>query len=245
MRTIVYVDGFNLYYRALRDTPYRWLDPAALSDALLPDDEVIEVKYFTARIKGLPHDPGAPTHQQAYLRAMDTLPRVKLEFGFFNRRRVFHALAIGKVGQPLGWREKRAVWLSRIAFAGSGLLKMQSDPIPRLRVWKTEEKGSDVNLGSHLLVDGFNARYEQAAVLSNDSDLEWPIQYVRETLGLPVVVLNPSRHRNRRLAPEGLPSGAYKRIEEPQLAASQLPLEMSDAQGTFHRPPGWDQAEKR
>jgi len=86
-------------------------------------------------------------------------------------------------------------------------LKMKSDPIPRLRVWKTEEKGSDVNLGSHLLVDGFNARYEQAAVISNDSDLEWPIRYVRETLGLPVVVLNPSKHRNRRLAPENLPSG--------------------------------------
>jgi hypothetical protein len=26
MRTVVYVDGFNLYYGALRGTPFKWLD---------------------------------------------------------------------------------------------------------------------------------------------------------------------------------------------------------------------------
>jgi hypothetical protein len=26
VRTIAYVDGFNLYYRALKGTPYKWLD---------------------------------------------------------------------------------------------------------------------------------------------------------------------------------------------------------------------------
>ena len=30
MRTIVYVDGFNLYYRAVKDTPWKWLDLLAL-----------------------------------------------------------------------------------------------------------------------------------------------------------------------------------------------------------------------
>jgi hypothetical protein len=30
MRTIVYVDGFNLYYGALKGTPYRWLDILAM-----------------------------------------------------------------------------------------------------------------------------------------------------------------------------------------------------------------------
>ena len=27
MKTIVYVDGLNLYYAALRGTPFKWLDP--------------------------------------------------------------------------------------------------------------------------------------------------------------------------------------------------------------------------
>jgi len=35
-RTIVYIDGFNLYYRALKATPHKWLDLAALSKAVLP-----------------------------------------------------------------------------------------------------------------------------------------------------------------------------------------------------------------
>ena len=30
MRTRVYVDAFNLYYGALRGTPYKWLDLDAL-----------------------------------------------------------------------------------------------------------------------------------------------------------------------------------------------------------------------
>ena len=31
MRTQVYVDGFNLYYGALKDTPFKWLDPVKLA----------------------------------------------------------------------------------------------------------------------------------------------------------------------------------------------------------------------
>ena len=32
MRAILYVDGFNLYYRMLRERPqFKWLDPSALA----------------------------------------------------------------------------------------------------------------------------------------------------------------------------------------------------------------------
>ena len=51
MRAYVYVDGFNLYYRALRPTPYKWLNLRALGAALLdPSDTVDVVRYFTARV---------------------------------------------------------------------------------------------------------------------------------------------------------------------------------------------------
>ena len=33
-------------------------------------------------------------------------------------------------------------------------------------VWKTEEKGSDVNLGVHLVRDAFRANFDIAAVLT-------------------------------------------------------------------------------
>ena len=35
MRAFVYVDGFNLYYGALKGTPWKWLDPVALLERVL------------------------------------------------------------------------------------------------------------------------------------------------------------------------------------------------------------------
>ena len=48
-KTIVYIDGFNLYYRALKETVYKWLDLGALFQELLPRNDIIGIKYFTAR----------------------------------------------------------------------------------------------------------------------------------------------------------------------------------------------------
>ncbi len=47
VKTNVYVDGFNLYYRALKDTPFRWLDLRKLSEVLFPQDTINQVCYFT------------------------------------------------------------------------------------------------------------------------------------------------------------------------------------------------------
>jgi hypothetical protein len=58
-------------------------------------------------------------------------------------------------------------------------------------VWKTEEKGSDVNLATHLLHDAYRNDHELAVVISNDSDLVVPIQIVRHELGKPVGVFVP------------------------------------------------------
>jgi len=79
----LYIDGFNLYYGAVRNTPYRWLDLAKLCRLMLPDDTIQEIKYFTARVSSRPHDPDAPTRQQIYLRALRTLPNLKIFYGHF------------------------------------------------------------------------------------------------------------------------------------------------------------------
>jgi hypothetical protein len=44
----VYVDGPNLYYAALRNRPVRWLDLSSWCAALLSDQQVQRVRYFTA-----------------------------------------------------------------------------------------------------------------------------------------------------------------------------------------------------
>ena len=48
MKTWVYVDGFNLYYGALKDTPNKWLDLSRMSALLLPGYQITKIKYFAA-----------------------------------------------------------------------------------------------------------------------------------------------------------------------------------------------------
>ena len=82
-RTNVYVDGLNLYYGAVKDSPYRWLDLAHLSKLMLPGDDIGSIKYFIARISARPHDPGKPMRQQTYLRALKTIPNLSIIYGHF------------------------------------------------------------------------------------------------------------------------------------------------------------------
>ncbi|MCX5789456.1 MAG: NYN domain-containing protein [Elusimicrobia bacterium] len=84
MKAVVFVDGFNLYYRALRNTPNRWLDLGKLAHLLLPGHEVTAIRYYTARVSAMPGDPDKPTRQQLYLRALRTLPELSITFGQFR-----------------------------------------------------------------------------------------------------------------------------------------------------------------
>jgi hypothetical protein len=54
LRTIVFIDGYNLYYGIVRRTPYKWLDIFKLFQErlLLPETELLEVRYYTAPVLG-------------------------------------------------------------------------------------------------------------------------------------------------------------------------------------------------
>jgi hypothetical protein len=109
---------------------------------------------------------------------------------------------------------------------------------PTKRVWvdKTEEKGSDVNLASHLLRDAFRGAFQVAVLITNDSDLAEPVRIVRQELNLPVGILNPHQHHSaelKRLAT------FVKRIRQSDLIASQFPAALTDAKGAFHKPSSW------
>ena len=81
IRTNIYLDGLNLYYRALRGTPYRWLDLGKLAGLLLPQHSVGRIRYFTAAVTDRPGDPAAAQRQQAYLRALQTVPNLTIHYG--------------------------------------------------------------------------------------------------------------------------------------------------------------------
>ena len=82
-RTTIYVDGFNLYYRAVRNTPHKWLNLMALfRDVLRPTNNITKIRYFTAMVSGKT-DQGMPQRQQTYLRALATIPELEVHKGRF------------------------------------------------------------------------------------------------------------------------------------------------------------------
>lgn len=89
-RTAVYIDGFNFYYGQIRGTPWKWLDPVALfRRALGTQNDVVKIKYFTARVRPSPTDPDVNVRQDTYIRALQAhCPLVELHFGHFLRHRI-------------------------------------------------------------------------------------------------------------------------------------------------------------
>ena len=208
MRTNFYIDGFNLYHRALVDSPYKWLDLGQLCSRLVPNHEVGRIRYFTALVENRPDHPSRRQKQLIYLRALNTIPNLSIHEGRFQtelRRR------------PL------------------------ANPIPEVgrfvEVLETREKGTDINLATYLLVDGFRGDYEQAAVISNDSDLALAVRKVRDVICLPVGAVNPAPRRPTRLLRE---SCTFSReIRRRTLAECQFPDTLTDDVGTITKPVGW------
>lgn len=209
MRTRVYIDGYNLFYACLKGSAYKWLDIHALVASRLPKNQIDMVRYFTARVSARPHDPAQPQRQETYLRALATIPEVELHFGHFLTH---------EVNMP-----DAAAW--------------SAGKYRPVRVMKTEEKGSDVNLATHLLMDAFDDRFDVAVIISNDSDLKEPISQVRNRFGKKIVLLGP---KGVRLSGALRPLANFTRQFGPNaLAAAQFPAHMTDAVGKFQKPPGW------
>jgi uncharacterized LabA/DUF88 family protein len=206
--SVVYVDGFNLYYGAVKGTPFKWLDISKLCQLLLPKNQALKIKYFTALVNSRPKDPDQPLRQQIYLRALRTIPNLEIILGHF----LAHEVSMPLANCPPGKQQY-------------------------VKVIKTEEKGSDVNIATHLLHDGYQGAYEVAIVISNDSDLVEAIKIVRHDLKKEVIVLNPfkdtpSQELNRYAT-------FVKPIRRGVLAASQFTTPMQDQNGRFYKPPHW------
>ena len=155
------------------------------------------------------HDPQQIQRQQVYLRALETIPNLSIYLGRF----LSHHRRMRLVDPPANGED-------------------------RALVIRTEEKGSDVNLATHLLVDAFDNDYECAVVISNDTDLLEPVRIVRHKFGLGVGILNP--HIDKDPARPLAEAATFSRkIMSKTLRSSQLPDTLQDAKGTFHKPGAW------
>lgn len=199
MRVGVYIDGFNLYYggRGLcgKGTPgWRWLDLRALAARLVANHSawtnatIERVIYCTAVISGA-DNPVGNREQDVYLRALRRSQTTGLiELGNYVHRVARSPLATAdRNGRPV------------LAHPGGPLMVKaatgQDDPAAVFMVStaRREEKGSDVNVASHLLLDILEQRVDAAVVISNDSDLKFPVQTARNRV--PVGTVNPSRNQ--------------------------------------------------
>ena len=181
---------------------------------MFPRNQIVASKFFTAKVTALPRDPHQPDRQQAYWRALRTLPKLEIIEGDFRTRIV------------------RA--------------KVVAPPPNTIEIYKTEEKGSDVNLGAHLLMDGFLGKYDAAIVITGDSDLVTPIRMAREHLRKSVGVLNPQRLSGPNSRPERKSAGLQKAssfykngVTWNQLTKAQFPNPLFDTHGNCHKPSSW------
>ena len=209
MATVVYIDGFNFYYGALKNTPHKWLDYEALSQRLLPRDQIVKIRYFTARVSERPDDPQQAVRQETYLRALATLALLEIHYGHFVTRPTRMPLA----NPP-----------------ASGARTVE--------VTKTEEKGSDVNLASHLLRDVFKGACTKALVVSNDSDLAEPIA-MAVAEGIVVGVVNP--HRRNKMSRHLKEVASFEiQLRHQILAKCQMPNPVISNRGRqIYKPRGW------
>lgn len=243
MRIGVYIDGYNLYYGARGlcgkgTAGWRWLDLRALASRWVqahsewPGPHDFTIVFCTARIRG-----GTRTRDQvsqdAYLRALERGGYVDhIELGKYVQRVAYTPLATeDSRGRPVVVRPS---WPIKIQ---DGDRAHVSDALFMASVIRREEKGSDVNVASHLLIQVLRGEVDAAVVISNDSDLRLPLSQAR--MRVPVGLVNPTASRlagDLRGSPsDGAGNHWWAPLRSDDLYACQMPDEV----GRAHRPSHW------
>lgn len=197
MRVGVYIDAYNLYYGGKRQlgktAGWRWLDVRALATDLIssqrgwPNAQIDRIVYCTAQIdSGL--NPNGHLEQDVYLKALLATRSVDhIEFGKYVTGVRTRPLAVKGPTKGSGPVLVRSGWPVMIQ---STLGVPVNDAVFMVSTLHQEEKGTDVNVASHLLVDVLGGSVDAAVVVSNDSDLKLPVHLARARV--PVGHVNPA-----------------------------------------------------
>lgn len=228
VRSRAYIDGFNLYYGAVRDVPgRRWLDLWRFCERLSPAGVALEhVHYFTTRVSARPNDPDAPTRQDTFLRALATLDGVTVHEGVFKSNVKRSRLVDPQPTRRRGTRPRGPnVPLAELGWPSHAW------------TYNTEEKASDVNLATQLVLDCCDeGRPDVAMVVSDDTDLAMPVAIARER-GLRVLIVSPRGYWLRELAPN---EADARKIHLGVPEKCQLPDPITLQDGTkIRKPAGW------
>lgn len=248
MRVGVYIDGFNLYYGGKflvgggGLAGWRWLDLRSLASNVIAANSgwapatSLRVVYCTARIRADANNPGAagPREQDIYLRALAASGSAdEIAYGTYVTRVATAPLATAnRRGRPVLTRPGWPVMIKDAACSTN-----IPDATFMASVARREEKGSDVNVAAHLLLDVLQQDVDAAVVISNDSDLEFPIRQARERV--PVGTVNPTKGYTAG-ALNGAPSDGvgghwWYQLTPADLFGAQLPTTV----GNLQKPAPW------
>lgn len=212
-RTIVYIDGFNLYHglKAAKLKTSRWLDLDGMCRSiLLPHQDLQFVRYFTAMIKGAPD---SAARQAKYLNALRGRGGVEIELGFYQ------------TSKP------------KMTCRSCGG-EMNHCPTCSTRYKRSEEKQSDVNLALWMLRDALHDRYDTALLVSGDSDLVPAITTVKQEFPAKnIFAAFPPDRWGKEIANEA--DGAF-RIDRSDVRSNRLPETVTSLGGfDLVAPDGW------
>lgn len=233
MKVGVYVDGYNLYYggRGLcgSSTPgWRWLDIRALTNQFVgwSGAKISHIVYCTARV----NDPDQDAYLEALVKNGSVDEIVEGRYDSWAKEKRLTGAAHGTKSPKEVISDGSQYW--------SGLpIRETHEKILLANVIVREEKGSDVNVATHLLHDVYQKDIDAAIVISNDSDLALPLQFAREEL--PVGLINPQKNYlagTLRGSPnEGAGRHWWRQLSKQDFYENQLP----GVVGSWRKPKGW------
>lgn len=237
MKTRVYIDGYNLYYGCLKNTPYKWLDivklfenhilPNSAPQRNMPSD--LSFKYFTADIKEqAAFDPSSHSDQKAYHRALEatyTLEKLEIIKGYYSVADQ-QAFLIDETKPTRPPRECKKV-----------------------NIWKLEEKQTDVNIAIHALKDVLtDDSIQQVVFVTNDTDLAPVVNMISDMKRVAIGIVIPINDKTVRRASTMLTKKSTwcrETIDSNSLKSSSLPRVISKSirnkkmRKAIIKPNGW------
>lgn len=227
-KTIIYVDGYNLFYGCLKHSRDKWLDiHKLLFDRIVrtqdPSSSLLAIKYFTANIHARIATRGqdAVIAQQSYHRALEALypGTLKIIKGYYS---IEQAKLLEYIKPP--------------------------DKARRVSVWRLEEKETDVNIALEAYRDALKEDVLQQVFVSNDTDLAPVVRALREDLGqqIKLGIIFPIRdpkasngHRpgNKKLSQ--FADWTRHHITDAELSESHLPTLIPTKKKPIKKPAYW------
>ena len=227
-RVIAYIDGLNLYYgiKESQWKKYYWLNLVKLVRQFLPANQtLLKVKYFTSCVSS--SDPSKSLRQMTFFNALTYTCGQDLEIikGNFLKKEVrctTHRQLSGKSGfSPCKQYSGRNC-------DGTFIIH--------------EEKKTDVNIATSLLVDAFTNLYDIAYLVSGDTDLIPPVKVIASPpLNKNIVVLFPPRRASDEIK-NLLEVSKSSQIKESHLQLSLLPdrIVVPRSGAILFKPPQWN-----